>query len=199
MDKTNNSTVEDSKPAEPKQKIEITPELEKQINQYYSYCMNMAETARYFNVPTSTIKAHLSKENLQLSSHQSEDKEALYNYIVHLFKKEPVSNWNLIQMERFKKQGINYKAQLLILKYWYEVKGNNTDKSNGSIGIISYIANDAKHYYLSQLQKKKDTEKAIQKQLTNDRQTINYNPKDYWSNPKKKNKEIDLSTIEGSD
>ncbi len=182
-----------------KKRTTITTEMEEQINQYYSYCTNLAETARHFNIAATTVKAHLSEENLQLAANQSEDKEALCYYIFHLFNDQPVSPWNLTQIEKFKRQGINYKAQLLTLKYWYEVKGNTTEKSNGSIGIIPYIAADSRSYYLAQLKKKKETEEAIRQQLLNDRQTVNYNPREYWSNPRKKKKEIDLSTIEGDD
>ncbi len=33
------------------------------------------------------------------------------------------------------------------LKWWYEVKGNSKDSSNGRIGIIPYIYKDAYNYY----------------------------------------------------
>ena len=99
----------------------------------------MAEVARQLNISTTTVKNHLSKENLNLSKRQNDDRDALWYYIYRLFgqatEEKPVSDWNITQMMKFKKQGMPYRGQLLTLKYFYEVKKNSIKKANGSIGM----------------------------------------------------------------
>ena len=78
-----------------------------------------------------------------------EDKDlvALKAYITKIYGDK--ANWMLInkQIKDFQKQ-YNYSlsGMLKSLIWFYEVKGNNPDKSNGGIGIIPY---DAYNYYYS--------------------------------------------------
>lgn len=179
----------------------ITPEMEKAINERYKECLNMSLVAREFNISSSTVKRHLTKENLDLVSSEYNDRDALFFYIYRLFgeqsEDQPVSTWNIIQMEKFRKEGMPYKGQLLSLKYFYEVKKNSIKKSNGSIGIISYIFSEAELYYKNQAIKADEITKMIQKQLEKDRIEIKYNPADYFNRGKRKRKEklIDLDTL----
>ena len=43
----------------------------------------------------------------------------------------------------------SYSGILKSLIYFYEVKNNPIDKSNGSIGIVPFVYKDAYNYYLS--------------------------------------------------
>ena len=52
---------------------------------------------------------------------------------------------------------------LLALKYFYEVKKNNTDKSNGSIGIIPWVYEEAINYYKTIASKQENLVKSIEK------------------------------------
>lgn len=54
------------------------------------------------------------------------------------------------QVEEYLKEPYNftYEGMMLSLKYWYEIKKNNVDKAKGAIGIIPYIYNDAKKYFI---------------------------------------------------
>ena len=103
-------------------RTKITPEIVEEINKLYEETRNMSEVSRRLGISTITIKKNLTEENLNLQKTQNEDKEALWYYIYKLFGCEPVSSWNATQMERFRRQGINYKAQLLTLKYFFEIK-----------------------------------------------------------------------------
>lgn len=67
-------------------------------------------------------------------------------------------------MSKFKNKGINYKAQLLTLKYWYEVLGNTTEKSNNSIGIIPYQIDKARSYYMDKVRRHRLNEEKLRKQ-----------------------------------
>ena len=181
-------------PAERKPRTKITDEMKEQINQLYEQYQNLSEVGRKLDISPQTVKKHLSEENLKLLHTQYDDKEALCYFIYKLFGCKSVSKWNLTQIERFKSQGINYKAQLLSLKYFFEVKKNSVEKAHGSIGIIGYIVDESRAYYMKEIKNRADFESSLKKQLEQDRITIKYNPRDSWSGNKKR-KEIDLTTI----
>lgn len=193
-------TIINAAPVEEKKKtrVKVTPELIEKINQEYTQCKNMSEVARRLGISSTTVKNYLSKENIALSKQMNDDRDALWYYIYRLFgqasEDKPVSDWNITQMMKFKNQGMTYRGQLLTLKYFYEVKKNTTKKSNGSIGIIPFIYDEARTYYSKIEQQQKEIGEAIQKQLEKDRLEIKYIPSDYIGKKKKK-KEINLDTI----
>lgn len=45
----------------------ITPEMEKQINERYKITRNMTQVAKEFGIAASTVRNHLSEENLNLA------------------------------------------------------------------------------------------------------------------------------------
>lgn len=83
------------------------------------------------------------KEQKELS-----DKEKLENYIMKLFKEDYINPRIRKQMNEFvTKYGYTYSGMLKALNYFYEIKGNSIEKSNGGIGIIPYVYKDAYNYY----------------------------------------------------
>lgn len=186
-------------PPERKSRVKITEELIEQINQKYSECKNMSQVARELNISASTVKNHLNEENLKAMQSQNDDRDALFYYIYKLFgqcsEDYPVSKWNITQMQKFRSQGYPYRGQLLTLQYFYDIKKNSTKKSNGSIGIIPFVFDEARLYYQKQAKRADEIGEAIQRQLEQDRIEIKYNPSDYFNNKKKK-KTIDLNSLE---
>lgn len=80
-----------------------------------------------------------------------EDKDLidLKEYIAQLFK-EP--NWAMItkQIKKYTTEdGYSLSGIKKSLIYFYEIKGNKIDKSNNAIGIVPFVYNDAKNYYLA--------------------------------------------------
>ena len=74
----------------------------------------------------------------------------LNNYINELFKDQ--ANWAMIkkQIKTYTNDmKYSYSGILKSLIYFYEVKNNPIDKSNGSIGIVPFVYKDAYNYYLS--------------------------------------------------
>ena len=182
-------------------RTKITDELIEKINEKYSEYGNMSKVAKELGISSATVKKYLNEENNDLRKNYYDDRDALYYYIIRLFgvysEDEPVSRWNLTQITRFKSEGMSFKAQLLTLKYWFEILKKPLEKSNGSVGIIPYVFSQAKLYYETQAKNAEEINKAIKEQLEKDRIEIPYTP---WQKSKKKNKrktEIDLNMIEG--
>ena len=183
-----------------KKRVKVDEELIAQINEKYKSCKNMAQVAKELGISPTTVKNHLSEENLKLKERGNDDRDALWFYIHRLFGPDtdgqPVSEWNVTQMMKFNRQGMNYKSQLLTLKWFYEVEKNPVQEKYKTIGIIPYVYDKAALYYKTQEKKRIEVEEAIEKQLEQDRIEIKYNPSDYIG-AKKKKKMIDLDQIVG--
>ena len=183
---------------EPKKKTKINEETIQKINQRYAECKNMAQVARELGIAPTTVKKYLTEENLKLKQTESDDRDALWYYIFRLFgeysEDKPVSDWNITQMQKFRKQGMPYRGQLLTLQYFYDIRKNSKDRSNKSIGIIPFVYDEARLYYEKQAKKADEIGRAIQKQLEQDRIEIKYNPSDYIGK-KTRRKLIDLNEI----
>ncbi len=182
-----------------KKRVKVDEELVNKINELYKSYKNMSQVAKELGISPSTVKNHLSEENLELKNRINDDRDALWYYIYRLFGPDddkPVSDWNITQMQKFNRMGMGYRAQLLTLKWYYEIKKNPIKKEYKTIGIIPYIYDDAARYYKTQEARVKEIEEAIEKQLEQDRIEIQYNPNDYIGKKKKK-KLIDLDSIVG--
>lgn len=183
-----------------KKRVKVDEELIAQINEKYKSCKNMAQVAKELGISPTTVKNHLSEENLKLKERVNDDRDALWFYIHRLFGPDadgrPVNEWNVTQMMKFNRQGMGYKSQLLTLKWFYEVEKNPIQEKYKTIGIIPYVYDKAALYYKTQEKKRIEVEEAIEKQLEQDRIEIKYNPSDYIG-AKKKKKMIDLDQIVG--
>lgn len=182
-----------------KKRVKVDDELVEKINQLYHSYKNMAQVAKELGISSSTVKNHLTEENLKLKDKVNDDRDALWYYIYRLFGPDgdkPVSDWNVTQMQKFNRMGMGYRAQLLTLKWFYEIKKNPIKKEYKTIGIIPYVYDEAALYYKTQDARVKEIEEAIEKQLEQDRIEIQYNPNDYIGKKKKK-KLIDLDSIVG--
>ena len=182
-----------------KKRVKVDEELIQKINELYKSCKNMSQVAKERGISPSTVKNHLTEENLKLKDKLNDDRDALWFYIYKLFGPDddkPVSDWNVTQMQKFNRMGMGYRAQLLTLKWYYEVKKNPVKKEYKTIGIIPYVYDQAALYYKKQESKAKEIAEAIEKQLEQDRIEIQYNPSDYIGTKKKK-KLIDLDSVVG--
>lgn len=106
--------------------------------------------------PTTQISArryahkHCAEEHEQNKSQEEKDIEALEKYIMKLFHEDYVNARVRKQIKEYQQQyQYTYSGMLKTLIYWYEIKGNSTEKANGGIGIIPYIYKDASNYYYS--------------------------------------------------
>ena len=79
---------------------------------------------------------------------KQEDEHKFWEYIKEIYG----SDYNFISIKKqvesyIKEYGFTYSGMFKSLKWWYEVKGNSKESSNGRVGIIPYIYEDAKKYY----------------------------------------------------
>ena len=79
---------------------------------------------------------------------EQKDEISFYEYTKNLFKEE----YNYVMTKKLAEQYVKaynftYSGMQKALFWFYEVKRNSLEKSNGSIGILPYIYNDAKDYY----------------------------------------------------
>lgn len=79
---------------------------------------------------------------------EEKDYEALCDYIKKLFGQDYINVKVDKQLRDFKKTyNYSYSGMLKTLTYWYQVKGNDVSMSNGGIGIIPWIYDEAYNYY----------------------------------------------------
>ena len=79
-----------------------------------------------------------------------EDLLKLTNYAEQLLGKDYNAARVKKQIKDFKEEyNYSYSGMLKSLVYFYEIKGNSTEKANGGIGIIPYVYKDASEYYYS--------------------------------------------------
>lgn len=79
---------------------------------------------------------------------QQQDEHDFWEYIKEIYG----SDYNYIsikkQVESYIKQyNFTYSGMLKSLKWFYEIKHNDKESSNGRVGIIPYIYEEAKKYY----------------------------------------------------
>lgn len=82
-------------------------------------------------------------------SAEEKDLEALNDYISTKYGDK--ANYTLIkrQIKRFtKEKGYSLSGILKSLIWFYDVKGNSVEDSNGGIGIVEYVYQDSYNYYL---------------------------------------------------
>jgi len=79
---------------------------------------------------------------------EEKDYEALTKYIKQKFMLQTISAKITRQITDYRKQyNFTYSGMLKALMWWFDVKGNTLEATNGGIGILPYIYNDAKSYY----------------------------------------------------
>lgn len=91
--------------------------------------------------------AHLKCVELE-EKREKTDAEKLDLYIMELFGLDYVTPRIRKQINQYMSEyNYTYTGILKALKYFYEIKKNNLDKSQNGIGIVPYIYNDAYNYY----------------------------------------------------
>ena len=101
------------------------------------YCKKRVDRDKVSTVQVSARRyAHKEcAENYENNKSQEEkDIEALEKYIMKLFNEDYVNARVRKQIKEYREQyQYTYSGMLKTLVYWYEIKGNSTEKANGGI------------------------------------------------------------------
>ena len=123
---------------------------------HYVTCLYCKKQFDRDKIPVKKVSArryaHIEcwEEHQKNMTQEERDIENFYDYVKKLFDKD--YNYILTKKlaERYvKENNYTYSGMLKTLKWYYEKLGKSTDKSNGSIGIIPYVYNQAMNYYYS--------------------------------------------------
>lgn len=87
----------------------------------------------------------------------SDWKDFIYDYLARELKVSYNYHMCEAQREKYLKQDMTNKGIFFSLKYFYEVKNGDWEKSHGGLGIIPYIYNDSCEYWV----KKNNSDKGI--------------------------------------
>ena len=133
------------------------------------YCgMQFDRNAEPFVEVSARRYAHKAcAEKHQAAIPQDEqDYAALETYIKKIFKEDNINIRIRKQIKDFRQEyDYTYSGMLKTLYWWYEIKGNSTEKANGGIGIIPFIYKDACNYYYNlYLAQEANENKEIKKQ-----------------------------------
>lgn len=97
-----------------------------------------------------------------------DDSEYLENIKYYLTKDLKVSvNFAKLasQIKSFQAQGMTLKGILFSLIYFYDIKKHSVNKSNGGIGIVPFIYEEAKDYWIEQNTKQYNILDKIEEQM----------------------------------
>jgi hypothetical protein len=107
-------------------------------------CVDESEVDKYEKVPLVEKKERKKKEKTK----EDEDLDKLKGYIMKLYGTTFVNPRIQKQIKQYHEEfNYSYSGILKSLIYFYEVKGNSTDKFGNTIGIVPYIYDDAKKYF----------------------------------------------------
>ena len=74
------------------------------------------------------------------------ERKKLCDYVCELLNYKKLSVRIYQQMANYYERGVSYTNMLLALKYFYEIKKGDINKSQGGIGIIPYVLDEAKEF-----------------------------------------------------
>ena len=97
------------------------------------------------------------------------------------------------QINKFVKENkCTIKGIFFTLKYFYQIKGNPWEKGHGGIGIVPYVFEDAKAYWIAQEQKKRGFLKQLETEAK-ERTVIKL------TRPERRREKYNLDEIGGAD
>ena len=123
----------------------------------------------------------------------SDDYKALIEYICEIYGIEAPTGWMLKQIKDFREQfGYTYKGIKSSLHYFYEIQEGNSVENSMGIGIVPFIYDEAKNYYIDKKVIKDNVKGCDVNEITSEVNTINIKK----SNVENKYKFRDVSIID---
>ena len=142
-------------------------------------------------------KGRIGKDGIELEADELVWKTAAEDYLKRDLKisidyKRFNSQWKKF----IEKDGRTPKGIYFTLRYFYDVCKGLTEKSEGGIGIVSHVYEDATAYWGERNQRDKGIVARIEQQI---REAAEAKPKVVFQQKKPKQKEIDFSILEEED
>ena len=130
------------------------------------------------------------------STVKNPDEKALNDYISKLYGKK--ANWVLIkkQIKEYLGMGYSLKGIKTTLIYFYEVKGNDVEKSNGGIGIVPYIYQEAYDYYYNIWETQQRAAQGVEKLANSSAKEVTIKAPQPQRPPHKLFKSVESETVE---
>ena len=142
-------------------------------------------------------RGQIGKEGIELEAEELVWKTAVEDYLkrdlkISLDYKRFNSQWKKF----IEKDGRTPKGIYFSLKYFYDIMHNSTEKSEGGIGIVSWIYEEATEYWGKRNQTDKDIVARLEEQIKKDRAQ---KAKVVFQQKKKKEQKVDFSILEEED
>ena len=97
---------------------------------------------------------------------EEKDREQLIAYIKELFGYSKLPEKVNRQIKQYTGEfNYSYSAIYKTLRYWFEVKHGDLEKANGGIGIVPYVIDDARNYWLDIMQAKELNKELVQQKM----------------------------------
>lgn len=93
---------------------------------------------------------------------QYEDKKMLCDTICRIFDFKAPGPRNYAYIKKFKQDGMTYSGMTGALVYFYDIKKNSTENSNGGIGIIPWVYEEARSYFRMEEERKKSEKERLE-------------------------------------
>lgn len=142
-------------------------------------------------------KGLIGEEGLEMEAEASVWRSAVEDFLQRDLK---ISiNWPKFNQQWKKlveKDGRTPKGIYFTLKYFYEVERNSTQKSEGGIGIVSWVYEEATEYWGKRNQIDKGIVARLEEQIKKD---ISQKPKVIFQQKRKKEQKVDFSILEEED
>lgn len=127
------------------------------------YCGHTFDRDKEPAVPIEGKRRYAHKacyeKSIKLLEEEKQNREDLENYIKQLFNYEIIPDIVEKQINDYLlNKNYTYTGILNALKYFYEIKHGDKEKSYGRIGIVPYIYEDSRLYYLALLETKEKNE-----------------------------------------
>lgn len=142
-------------------------------------------------------KGQIGKDGIEFEAEEAIWKTATEDYLKRDLKisidyKRFNSQWKKF----IEKNGYTPKAIYFTLRYFYDVCKGLTEKSEGGIGIVSHVYDDAGEYWSKRHQTDKNIIARLEEQIKKD---IAQKPKVVFQQKRKKEQKVDFSILEEED
>lgn len=125
--------------------------------------------------------------------HEADDYKSLIAYVCELYQIEAPTGWMLKQIRDFKEQfHYSYKGMKTTLHYFYEIQEGNDPMDSLGVGIIPFVYDEAKKFYIDRIAVKNSVSNAKMDEIENNKKVISI----HRENCQSKNTYKDMSLID---